>query len=210
MKVVEFVPGTEIFLSDSGCFYKQFKAETPFLMECTPQFESTRFVVYFFSLSKVKEGMYRYYVLAKGYRRNRLIEAFDSEYEFQFRQMGGVLLLLACVTDKVALKNGFLLEKSLAFDAYRKFQDCFPSGLFFVETAKIQILSNSVIELSGGNICYLWWKANKFQIVEQEQLVLVCDKVLRSNRAEALLRDIAKAKIICNEEVALMQMYLSE
>ena len=113
MKVVEFVPGTEIFLSDSGCFYKQFKAETPFLMECTPQFESTRFVVYFFSLSKVKEGMYRYYVLAKGYRRNRLIEAFDSEYEFQFRQMGGVLLLLACVTDKVALKNGFLLEKSL-------------------------------------------------------------------------------------------------
>ena len=54
------------------------------------------------------------------------------------------------------------------------------------------------------------WQELKFQIVEQEQLEQVCDKVLRSNRAEALLRDIAKAKIICNEEVALMQMSLSE
>lgn len=160
MKVKEIISGKVIVTSDLHFYEKIVDDGQVYVRPMEPREENDHLILYSISVLNGSKRILRYYVIAKKGNKRVLLQELEPDCHY-----------IGYLIDKVALfcrfeplyyrpgQYGYFLEQSFAFDEGKRFDNCFPEGLDFIDEKDFTLLDNGIIRLKfEEHRHYLQWQ----------------------------------------------------
>lgn len=195
MKVREIISGKVIVTNDLYFYLKIIDEGQIYVRPMEPREENDQLILYSLSVCKEERWMLRHYVIAKRGNKRVLLQQFESDSHC----IGYLIDEVALFCNIEPLYNrpgdyGYFLANSFAFVENKRFDNCFPQGIDFVEDDDFILLSGGYIRLKKeGCLQYLKWQ-KEVGFVEiacsEKQIPLGCLPLSEIGLTEADLKNL--------------------